>query len=248
MKTSPGDYQEEAIDFLRQSLKDYNGEAWKFAVLHASMAVEMLLKERLVKINPGTVLERIDEPNCKTTVGMGRIIPRLESLGIALDKNDRELIGQIAEWRNDVAHRKLLAKKEDVQKKLAAIYKFFPRFLNDELDTEIKDALAEEDYKEFREHLKEWGDIEIEAQKEAAEAGYVDHETPSSTFDCPECWGISDTVAYVDGKAHCFLCDDDFDSTKCTSCGEAIIGEADSQEEGPTWCEGCSENIFGSKD
>lgn len=45
MNPKPGDYQKEAIDFLRQSLRDYEAEAWKFAVLHGSMAIEMLPPE-----------------------------------------------------------------------------------------------------------------------------------------------------------------------------------------------------------
>lgn len=249
-KPNPDDYKNEALDFLKQSLEDYDAEKWKFAVLHAGMAIEMLLKERLVQINPGAVLERIDEPNCKTTVAMAKIIPRLETFGIQLKNEDRELIAEIAGWRNDVAHRKLIAKKEDVEKKLSAIFKFFSRFLDDELDTEIKEALDKDSYKEFRELLKEWDDVVAEAQEEASEAGYVDNKTPSETYDCPECWGVSDTVAFEDGKAHCFLCKDDFESATCSRCSQAIIGEGASRpfEDGPTWCEGCAGDMLGGND
>ncbi len=244
MRPAPGDYQAEALDFLTQSLKDFEDRKWKYSVLHAGMAVEMLLKERLVKVSPGVVLERIDEPDCRTTVRMSRIIPRLETLGIRPEQSDCRLIGKIAEWRNDVAHWKLRATESDVRRELSAIFKFFSRFLLAELGARINEKLGATEYRKFRELLREWDDVVKEAQEEAAEAGHVDDHMPPNTYDCPECWGPPQTVAIKDGKAHCFLCDQDFESTSCSRCGEAIIGEKESLEEGPTWCESCTEHVF----
>lgn len=250
MRTAPGEYQGEALDFLKESMSNFRDGKWKFAVLHASMAVEMLLKERLVRINPGAVLERIDEPNCRTTVGMSRIMPRLETLGVSIAEPDGQLIRQIVDWRNDVAHRRLSAREVEVQARLAASFKFCSRFLSTELDTQIEDVLSAGEYRGFREYLKEWEDVLAEAHQEAAEAGFVDDVLPARTFDCPECWGPSATGAIKGGRAHCFLCNQDFSFSTCSRCEEFVIGSGSSnqEEEGPTWCESCATDIFGSDD
>ena len=236
-----GDFLEESIEFLKQSLIDYKEKKWRFAVLHASMSVEMLLKEILLRINPGAVLENVDKPDCKTTVGMSRILPRLQAFGIKIEYSDEKLIRQIAEWRNDVAHRKLAAKEKIVQENLGAVYKFYSDFLLKHLGREIKEEFNEE-YSEFKALLKVREELIEEAQDRAREAGYIDRKSPPETYGCPECWDTNDTaVIGENGKLHCFLCEEDFDFDSCSRC-EALIFDSEKLV-----CDDCLHQVLAEK-
>ena len=249
MRVERGDFRTEALDFICQALEDFDKEKWKFSVLHAAMAVEMALKERLVWVNPGAVLENIDNPACKTTVGMNKMLPRLESLGIELASGDKVLVGQIADWRNDVAHRKLLARKEDVRDKLRGIYEFFTKFLQAEFDVDLKDVIPGEIYQKYKELLKEWEKVVEEAQEAARQAGSVDDHMPSETFECPQCWGTPDTLVLLEGKnAHCFLCNEDFSYSGCSRCGHPVFDGSSMAvtDDDSVYCEVCLGHIFGA--
>lgn len=245
MKAIKGDFLAEALDFIVQALEDFEKEKWKFSVLHAGMAVEMALKERLVWINSGAVLENIDNPKCKTTVGMNKMLSRLESFGIELDAADKLLVEQVAEWRNDVAHRKLLADKEIVQEKLRAIYRFFTKFIKEEFDIDVKDKLPDPVYQKYKELLKDWDRVVKEAQAAAKEAGFVDDHLPSATFECPQCWGTPDTLVPVGEKAHCYLCNEDFAYARCLRCEDPVFEKhlISRVDDGGIYCESCLEHF-----
>lgn len=251
MNVTEGDFLREALEFLVEAMENFDQKKWKFSVLHASMAVEMVLKERLVKVHPAAISENVDNPDCPTTVGMKKILPRLQSFGIKVVESDQLLVGQIAGWRNDVAHRKLDAKQEDVARKLKSIYKFFSQFLAAELGIQVKDVLSDSVYHTYKAHLKEWDEVVREAQEAAKVEGDGGEGMPYNTFDCPECWGVAETVVLRDGgKAHCFLCNGDFPYVGCSRCENIIFRPQviAGAEEGGNYCESCLGHIFGQPD
>lgn len=233
-----GDFFREAIDYIRESLANYSEEKWKLSVLHAAMALEMALKERLVSINPALVLSNIDDEGCKHTVSVRQAVKRLKNLRVKIDKSNVELITTIAAWRDGVAHHRAEFTHSDAKSKLGSIYKYFTRFLEKELGKNIKDSLETKEYHQYKELLKEWDEIVKEAQEAAAKESYV-HKVGSLTFDCEECWG-TDTLVLRDEKAHCHLCNNNFDYEACLSCGNPVIGSRGGKAEGGgVFCEAC---------
>lgn len=232
-----GDFFTEAIDFLRESLSNYNDGKLKFSVLHAAMALEMALKERLVKVNPALVMENIDNPTDKHTVSLIKALRRLDNLGIEFNEEQQHLIKTISVWRGDVAHRKASFTEWKAREKLGAIYKLITTFCMKQLDTEISDVLSEEEYQQYKELLKVWDDLVEEAQQKAAEESY-EWKVGSRTFDCPQCWVI-DTVVIrniEDNEAYCYLCNETYYYKDCLRCSEIVICVSDED----VICDGCS--------
>lgn len=233
-----GDYLEESLDFIRRSLDDYTRKAYKFSVLHAAMALEMLMKERLVTINPGLILSDIDRPSCQTTVGMNKLIPRFASLGIPLDDADKRIIEKVTDWRNDVAHRKLIASEKEVVEILPSIFKYFQKSLCDDLKIDIETKLTDEEFLKFRELLLEWNEIVRRAHGKAFESGDTGDGSTYEVHNCPNCWTNLDTVAIRNGVPHCFLCDEDFMFIECSRCGGEILADSEPVD-GFKLCDDC---------
>lgn len=234
-----GDFFEDAMDFLRESLANYSHEKWKFSVLHAAMALEMALKERLVMINPALALRNIDDDGCEQTVSIRKSVQRLKNLGVSFEKSDEDLSTTVATWRDGVAHHRAPFSHDDAKKKLGAIYKFFTRFVETELGKEIRGCLTLDEYHKYKELLREWEEVVKEAQEVAAEESYEEKIGPR-TYDCPECWG-TDTVVIREHRGYCHLCNEEFKYENCLRCSEPVFGHGLAMDDGGVLCEGCAD-------
>lgn len=84
--------------FLIESLNNYTDRKLDFAILHAIVAVELILKERLYKINPNLIYANIDSNDIKKFTVKLSILPcRLKNLGVDISPQDILLIKQVAE-------------------------------------------------------------------------------------------------------------------------------------------------------
>jgi hypothetical protein len=106
LKFSPTSLLDSAKSFLEEGLRQYQHHATAFAILHTVTAVELVLKERLHRINPSLVYRDIDAPpsTAPRTITLDRIPQRLANLGFALDPDQASLISCFAKWRNEVVH------------------------------------------------------------------------------------------------------------------------------------------------
>lgn len=98
---------ENAYDFLNESLRnaslaDDDPRKWKFAVINAAQAIELLLKERLRREHSLLVYTQVDKP--RHTVAIDLALQRLESCGVELDEEDIARVRRAKDIRNNLIH------------------------------------------------------------------------------------------------------------------------------------------------
>lgn len=227
---------EESLEFLNEALDNFDHQKFRFASLHAAMAIEMILKERLARENPILVMDNVDKVGDKFTATMKKVIPRLLNLGVDLNK-DRELIKEIVDLRNEIAHRGYQSDPKKVQNLLAACFGFISKFSENELEEDLKEHLEENKYHRFKEYFKEWDAVVREAVEAAAEEGQEDSKSSPLVYDCPYCT-VGETVTIRDGSGFCHLCRETIPMHSCDRCDEPIFSKQYDPEEGD-FCEGC---------
>jgi len=81
-KTKHESFVDSVIQYLIESLDNYKAEKYDFAILHAVIALELLLKEKLRIINPYLIYENIDKTDVKPkwTIGLNKLPGRLINL------------------------------------------------------------------------------------------------------------------------------------------------------------------------
>jgi DNA-directed RNA polymerase subunit RPC12/RpoP len=101
-------FVESAVDYARQE----NSEQWKFAILHLTTALELLLKARLAIEDHNQLVDgktqiterQFDEGDFKS-VGIDECIKRLgRTCDFSLDNHQRQVITTLRNLRNRVAH------------------------------------------------------------------------------------------------------------------------------------------------
>lgn len=234
--TNPTSFFDESLEFLKEALQNFDDEKFRFASLHAAMATEMILKERLARENPILVMDNIDKVGDKFTATMKKVIPRLLNLGVDL-KEDSELIKEIVDLRNEIAHRGYQSDPKRVKNLLAACFGFISKFSEKELQEDLKDHLDDDVYHRFKEYFKEWDTIVKEAVAAAADEGQEDSKSPPLVYDCPYCT-VGETVTIREGKGFCHLCRELIPMHSCDQCDEPIFSEKYDPEGGDI-CELC---------
>jgi len=95
---------EEALSKAIKAEKDH--VHWKFAALHLVQAIELSLKERLIREHPFLIFQNIDSP--KNTVNLETALRRLQSMGkIEFSNSDIGTIKKASELRMGDGHRKI---------------------------------------------------------------------------------------------------------------------------------------------
>ena len=113
-----------AIDLL--AWKDIEPEhaRLKHAITNASHSIELLLKERLRKINPAFIWENVDKyPSLEArTVTVDTAIARLEKIsGVTLSDQDRINLRSLRTTRNAIEHYEWNTTERERQKLLLAM-------------------------------------------------------------------------------------------------------------------------------
>jgi len=209
-----------AKEFLVEALRDYRAEKLTFAVVHAMIAVELLLKERLKRIHPVLIYENIDSKNLDRakTVSMGDVPRRLTNLDVQLDLNDVELIHLLRQWRNDVVHHMPGFDLETAKHKLVRLFDFLASFTRRELDVPLKDILPSDLYKFASETLSGW-QVDVEKAREAARvADYMLEKA------CPDCGATGVLSLNPMDDVYCHLCNSDrYCFFHCVECGRGVL-------------------------
>jgi hypothetical protein len=211
-----------ANEFLVQALRDYKSKKLNFAVVHAVTAIELLLKERLARIHPMLVFEKIDTPKSdkSKTVSLQNIPTRLMNFGVALEGQDIELIYLLKQWRNDVVHHMPCFDQSLASKKLERLFDFFVTFSRVELKHPLKNILPPDLFKLANTILDDWKHEIARAQKTAAETGQVLSNT------CPSCGAVAVLSSDSAGGVCCHLCGAEHYCVKqCSRCGRTALGK-----------------------
>ena len=202
------------------------------------MAIEMLLKELLVDIHPALALENIDSPK-KKTVSLRFAAARLHTFSKALTPTEYETVCKAADWRDDVAHRKFAATKQEATIILAKVFRVFSDLAKQRLKRDISQILPKKIYREFKEYLKSWDALEEEAYKRASAAA---EKNGWRISNCPSCFDSDALVLKSNGRAYCYLCDQGFRYGRCSTCDEPVFENDGGFDFG--MCDGCLDNRF----
>lgn len=202
--------------FLQESLHNFNNpNKTGFAILHAIIAVELALKERLYLINPHLIYEDIDL-NGKKTVMLSKLPKRLKNLGVTLDEKDCKLISDMADWRNDLVHNIPSHNPKLAKKEIGKLYDFLFSFLSKELSKEVTDIMDASEISGMQNIIKEAETLINKSKKSAS-----DNNGHSHPYPCNECHE-QDIVGERNNTIFCFLCNESKQEQYCKGCEKPL--------------------------
>ncbi|GAI94411.1 unnamed protein product [marine sediment metagenome] len=145
---------ENGIDSIAHGIEHFligekDNKNFKFAILHIFHGIEMILKEKLFKINPILIYSNIDQKinESSHTIGFSNLVIRLENVGIKFSKEEIETINGIQRIRNQIEHKDMLFGIDDVKFKIGKSIKFLINFMRDELNIDLQNYINKDNYK-----------------------------------------------------------------------------------------------------
>lgn len=125
-----------ALELLAHSTELYiqkNQKKYKFVILHLANAIELILKDRL--IDEGVSIFK----NSSETISIWKSFETLEQKGINI--KERPIIELLIDDRNTIQHKFGFPNAESVYYYLENVVDFFKRFLQDEYNVNLAEAL-----------------------------------------------------------------------------------------------------------
>jgi hypothetical protein len=217
-----------ATDSLNHGLSHFHGDRSSASDLKAALllvfhATELVLKERLARINPALILSNIDkaEPLERNTVAFSKLPHRLMNFGVRLDEADCKTLARIAKLRNEVEHSHFDMDHEEVARELGETLKFVFKFMASELELEPEEELGTDIFKEARELIYSYDELLKQAEESLNKVMPTDMKERSmyGVFTCPEC-----EHEFVDQDGKCHFCLEEFEIKGCEYCGEPTAG------------------------
>lgn len=221
--------------------------AHKHAILNVFHAIELLLKEKLLRVNAVFLYQEANSKLITTkskTVGFSDILPRYKKLEIELSEDHRKVISELQSKRNHIIHFEFNPDKEKDLIILGKSLKFIKEFLEEHLELRLKDVISTELYAEIEEIVFPFEERYSKAIDEADERtrGYTKDDLidPKEAIECPDC-GTETLVCgdSDDGDGECTLCEQNFSVTRCDSCSRYMLGDE------ATMCPECWDNRYG---
>lgn len=224
-----------ARDFLVEAIVNHDAGKHSFAIVHAVTAAELVLKERLRRLHPTLMFEKIDVqyPQRGHTVGLARLPKRLVNLGVEIDQDENSHIKRFADWRNQIVHHLPEYDKNVAEKQLPQLLDFIASFLRRELETQLSEILPVALYATAEKLLGEWQPILAEARRRADNSGTV------VAAACPRC-GVTGVLSTQDEDiVNCELCGTQgFKHERCQQCGrDTVVAVTSSLED--HYCDDC---------
>jgi hypothetical protein len=226
-----------AKEFLIEALTNYKERKYQFAILHAVTATELVLKERLVRVNPALIFRNIDSPHLmnEQTVALGYIPQRLANLGMPLDAAESMLIRTFAGWRNQIVHQMPAFDSNTAERQLPQLLDTLALFLRRDLSTPLETFLPKQLYRVVLDLLKDWKTVVQTAAASAETEGGVLGDS------CPQCGGTSVMCLRADGRVYCHLCKAaHYRYDRCDECGRQTVSIFSAYDTGNV-CDDCIE-------
>ena len=226
-----------AQEFLEESLRNLSDHKLNFAIVNAVTATELVLKERLARLNPALVFRNIDtkSPQREHTVSLGSLPRRLANLGMPLGSRQTQLIEDISEWRHQIVHHRPSYDANTAKQQLPKLLDFIAGFLRTEFDTPLENFLPKELYKVAKRLLTDWQKAVAVAQANATKEGSVLPDI------CPRCGGSAVMCLRNDSIVHCHLCGATlYKCDSCDGCGRSTVISYKSQPR-ENYCDECIE-------
>src|SRR5207247_10279990 len=145
------------------------------AIVHAVTATELVLKERLLRVNPALIFKNIDSTRLtnEQTIALGQMPQRLANLGMPLDTAEAVLIRTFAGWRNQIVHHMPVFDPKVADQQLPQLLDTLALFLRRDLSTPLETFLPKHLYRLVLGLLKDWEGVVQAAEAGAQEEGGV---------------------------------------------------------------------------
>jgi hypothetical protein len=149
------DLMANATDSLRQAVELL---AWKnigndfarlkHAITNVAHAIELLLKERLRRVNPAFVWENVDKyPSLEArTVTVETAISRLNNIcNVSLSNKDKDILRSLRRTRNAIEHYEWVTTEKEAKVIVGSALSFAFSFSAEYLDTDLTDVFKQDD-------------------------------------------------------------------------------------------------------
>lgn len=154
-KTIAFDLLNNAADSLRQAVEliatreiGHNHARLKHAIMASAHCIELLLKERLRRINPALVWENVDKyPSMEArTVTVDAAISRLDAIGdVQLSENDKQKLKSLRTTRNVIEHYEWRTSEKEAKIIVGHALSFAISFAQDELEIDLSKHFKSDD-------------------------------------------------------------------------------------------------------
>lgn len=186
----------------------------KRVIQNLSHAVELLLKERLVREHPAFVYTKIDQyPNKDAlTITTDLAVQRLERLvDLALDKDDKKTIENSRKKRNSIEHFEFDIPTQEAEVIIGRLLSFIIRFSKEHLDLDWQSKLLTNPcWPQLQQYSDFWN---VHSQKILDEMCNIDFD------ECPICLLGSFNIE----ELQCQLCGHKDSYIDCIECKEEFL-------------------------
>ena len=137
-----------AIDSIKHAIEHYTNDPtetrrYKYAILHLSQGVTLLLKERLSREHPYFIYKNVSNPE-GVTVDADMAIARLKSIA-KVDLGDAEkTVRELARLRNNIEHYHVSLPKQQADSVIGRVVPFLGSFVRNELGREFQQEVGQQ--------------------------------------------------------------------------------------------------------
>jgi len=226
------DLFDNAMDSLCHGLHHYR-EGWsepknyKYAFSHVFHAVALFLKERLSRDHPSLIYNRIEEAS-GNTVTYEQAIKRLRNAcAVRISQEEETRLAKLRAARNQVEHFKVTIDQRHAASIIGGILPFIRRFVKEELDTDLREYLDQEDWDTFLEIEEIREQVYHEVQTELDR--YGKERLDMQILDCPVCLLLESCIEGEGPEGQpvlrCLGCNRIFEQAGCDLCGATVVGD-----------------------
>jgi hypothetical protein len=221
------DLLENAIDSIVHGLEHYadgkkNASNYKFAILHITQGVELILKERLRREHWVLIYEKVENPDRSRTINFETAVARLQSICKLSLANYIDRLRGLRNARHEIEHYKVSLSEQEAATLIGSNIPFLMEFLEDELKTTLQEHIKDE---ETWQELLTIESIFAKAITTASEEvkGLLGHREKDEEYPeiiaCPFC-GLEYLVIKDrnDKEAGCLLCKHVSELKECLRC------------------------------
>lgn len=209
----------ESLDNYQESLNHWSKQKLTFSILQIMIAVELLLKERLTRIDKNLIYVKDKSGRIikNHTIKISAIPRVLKKHGVVLNREQKNLIHKVSGWRNDIAHHVPTHDNLSAKVKLEELYNFTINFLKNQFNLNVEDFLDKKYYKLMEEYIDELKKKINSAKQKAKNSGHLDGQ-----HYCPVC-NIAGVIEVRDEEsAYCHLCMEELRTTICAECEKPL--------------------------
>ena len=217
------------IDHYLEGNKDKKEWNFKYAILHIFQGIELILKEKLYRINQILIYSNIDTEINDTsyTVSFGKLGVRLRNAGIIFQIEWLNTLREIQKIRNLIQHKEFSLDIGEIKAIIGESIEFLINFMRKELSIELRDYLQGEKYELLIEMI-DFYEEKLKIAKEKVQE-HFDRLSPKEAMmievlHCPEC-NQKTVVVERQGQdsSICYFCKENIEVDICDRCGVKVL-------------------------